>query len=99
MNLFGESVFKKESRYMLSKAQPFGIPLDNRSLFTKVDWSMWVATFDENSFQDITSWVYKFVDETPDRVPFTDWYWTNTGHQKGFQARPVVGGIFLKMIF
>ena len=43
--------------------------------------------------------VYEFVNHTPQRVPLTDWYWTNDArHARHFQARPVIGGVFIKML-
>ncbi|MGB8479727.1 MAG: DUF1793 domain-containing protein [Acidobacteriaceae bacterium] len=42
--------------------------------------------------------IYKFLNETPDRVPMTDWCDTITGKQVGFQARSVVGGVYIKML-
>ena len=49
-------------------------------------------------FQTLTAPAYKWMNETPSRVPLTDWYFTTDGQKRGFQARSVVGGLFIKML-
>jgi hypothetical protein len=49
-------------------------------------------------FQKIIDGIYDYANETPDRHPFVDWYWTQTGRERGFRARPVIGGVFMKML-
>jgi hypothetical protein len=53
---------------------------------------------DEKVFHELVRPVYKFLDETPDRVPMTDWYWTTTGEMRGFIARSVVGGVYMELL-
>jgi len=43
--------------------------------------------------------VFDFLNTTPHRVPMTDWYWTHDATKTGFQARPVVGGVFLRLLY
>ena len=77
----------------------YGFPLDNRSGFTKVDWSFWSGSLGtDEQFLQVIDATYKFLNETTSRVPFTDWYRTDNAQMQGFQARPVVGGLWSKVL-
>jgi len=99
--LFPADVLKKEVEFYKKVQLKYGLPLDNRQKYTKLDWNIWTATLapTPEDFQAIIAPVYKFVCESPTRVPLTDWYWTHDARQVGFQARPVVGGVFIKMLY
>jgi len=100
MDIFPASVAEKEIPFYLTKQNMYGLPLDNRETYTKADWIMWTATMadDKETFGKFIAPVHKFMNETVDRVPMTDWYWTDKPNQRGFQARSVVGGYFIKML-
>lgn len=100
LHLFPPSVAARESAFYQSKMNPYGLPLDNRATYTKLDWELWTATLSTNNadFRRIAESIYRFVNDTPDRVPLTDWYDTITAHQVHFQARSVVGGVYMKML-
>lgn len=99
-NIFPAELAKKEVAYYGTRENAFGLPLDNRATYTKLDWLIWTATLADNQrdFQAIAHYGYKFANESPTRVPLSDWYFTTDGKQRGFQARSVVGGIFIKML-
>ena len=101
LNLFPASVARKEMDFYKTKLLEFGLPLDNRKEYTKLDWTLWTATLtqDRADFDALVAPVWRFLNESPSRVPMTDWYWTQNGRQRGFQARSVVGGVFLQMLY
>lgn len=100
LNLFDPAIARQEMAYYLKHQNKYGLPLDNRADYTKLDWIVWTATMAEQpqDFAALIDPVYLFLNETPDRVPMTDWYMTSTAKQRGFQARSVVGGVFIKML-
>jgi hypothetical protein len=100
LNLFPPEVARREISFYKTKQNAYGLPLDNRETYTKLDWIVWTATLAESTedFRAFLSPVYRFVNETPDRVPLTDWYGTVDAKQRGFQARSVVGGVYVKML-
>ena len=100
MQIFPGEVANKEIAYYLTKQNKYGLPLDNRENYTKTDWIMWTATLaaDKDTFEKFIEPVYMFMNETTDRVPMSDWVFTDTPNQRGFQARSVVGGYFIKML-
>jgi len=99
-NLFPKTVRETEMAYYATKINRYGLPLDSRADYTKLDWSLWTATLASNpeQFNALVDPIYLWIHETPSRVPLTDWYDTKTGKQVGFQARSVVGGIFIKAL-
>jgi hypothetical protein len=101
LDLFPDTVRRKEMDHYRRVQNRYGLPLDNRSTYTKLDWILWSATLTQSrdDFLALVQPVYRFLNETPDRVPMTDWYWTLDARRVGFQARPVVGGVFLQMLY
>jgi hypothetical protein len=98
--LFNQEIIRREVAWYQKKQERYGTPLDNRAAYTKADWLVWAGTLAETreDFQRIVEPLWVFLNETPDRVPFTDWYDTKTARQIGFQHRTVVGGLFIKLL-
>jgi hypothetical protein len=99
-NIFPKTVKEKEIRFYLKSMNRYGLPLDNRESYTKLDWILWSASMADSNqqFKELIRPVYNFLNETPDRVPMTDWYWTKSGELRGFIARSVVGGVYMELL-
>lgn len=100
LGIFSSAIAEKEIPFYLTKQNEYGLPLDSRETYTKTDWIIWTATLakDKETFQKFISPIYKYVGATPDRIPMSDWVYTIEPRQRGFQARSVVGGYFIKML-
>ena len=100
LNLFPSDVARREIAFYKMKQNRYGLPLDSRSEYTKLDWIVWAATMAEDpaDFRVLIDPLYDWANETPTRVPLTDWYWTTDGKQVGFQARSVVGGLYIPVL-
>jgi len=100
LNVFPASVAQKETAYYKKMMQKYGVPLDSRTHLTKTDWSFWSATLADNQpdFETFISPVYDYLNGTSSRDPLADSYTTDNLNSSGMHARPVVGGLFIKML-
>ncbi|MCX8065414.1 MAG: DUF4965 domain-containing protein [Candidatus Hydrogenedentes bacterium] len=101
LNLFSPEIARLELAHYKKVQNTYGLPLDCRKDYTKVDWLIWCATLTQSreDFDALYQPFYRFLNETPDKIPLTDWYDTKTAKCIGFRARPVIGGIFLPYLY
>lgn len=98
--LFGEEVYEKELAWYEKKTGVYGVPLDSRASYTKSDWILWCAamTQDRERQRRLIQPVADYLENSPTRVPFSDWYDSETGKYCHFIARSVQGGIFMPLL-
>jgi hypothetical protein len=99
-NLFSPALARQEVAFYLRQQNQYGLPLDSRRSYTKLDWIIWSASLAENpaDFRAFIAPLHTWVNESPDRVPLPDWIETTDGHAYHFRARSVVGGLFFSLL-
>ena len=100
LDLFPETERRRELAFYRTKAELFGAPLDNRGTLTKPEWMLWAACLadDRELLEDWIGRILRYANETPNRVPLSDLYFTDNGRKMGFQARSVVGGLAVALL-
>lgn len=100
LGLFPAELMEKEIKKYLAEANEFGIPLDERADYTKADWIMWISIFakNEEEMEQIIGPVCHYLENTPNRVPFSDWYDTKSAQVMNFKNRTVVGAMFMPLL-
>ena len=97
--LFSDAVYKQEMLYYAGQLKTYGLPLDNRSVYTKSDWISWTACLGTQAqFTTHMDRLYKYANETTSRVPLSDWFYTDSGNYVAFIGRSVVGGHWMKVL-
>lgn len=96
-------IAKIETDYYIARANEYGTPMDPRHTYVKADWLSWVAAMapEEAGWRALFEPIFQYLNTTASREPFTDLYDTATAKQTfatSFIARPVVGGLFAKML-
>lgn len=100
LNIFPYEVIDREVKFYLNHQVKYGLPLDSRDMQTKSDWIIWTASLaaDTETFLQFAERQYNYVNETPTRIPLSDYYTANDGKSVNFSARPVMGGLWMKIL-
>lgn len=100
LNIFSEDIIRTELDYYPTVVGEYGLPLDNRSTYTKSDWIIWTASLssDKAEFETYIEPLWHFYNTTQERVPMSDWFYTDIPNYCSFIARSVVGGYFIQLL-
>ena len=98
--LFSDKVKQQEIQLYFTKMNRYGVPLDCRSDYTKIDWLMWSTCIwqDDAYFRAVCQCIDRMINETLDRVPMSDWYYSSTADYHALRNRAVVGGLYLPLL-
>jgi Domain of unknown function (DUF1793). len=101
INIFPNNPMERELKYYLTVQNRYGLPLDCRRDYTKSDWIMWTAAMADSpeQFGKFVAPLWDYINETPSRVPISDWSDTKTARMVGFKARSVIGGYWMRVLY
>lgn len=96
-HLFSDEVYEKELAWYENHINTYGTPLDSRKSYTKSDWICWCAAMsdDRDQAQRLMAPIAAYLENSPTRIPFGDWYDSITGKYEHFIGRSVQGGIYM----
>ena len=97
---WSEEFYAREMEQYRKNCERYGVPLDSRESYTKSDWMLWAAAMDPEgkAVEEFSEHILAFLEESGDRVPFSDWYMTRDGRHCNFQNRTVQGGLFMPLL-
>ncbi|MHB1511033.1 MAG: glutaminase domain-containing protein [Acidimicrobiales bacterium] len=104
-NLMPETITAIEAAWYEKKMERYGLALESPvPHWARAAWEGWTAAWlsDYPIGRMLIDALAAYANETNNRVPFGDTYWTTTGAQVTVwpvfdQARPVVGGVFAQL--
>lgn len=87
-----------QSTFYPTVLDEYGVPLDTRHTYTKLDWEIFCASVASDSTKALfIDAIANWINVTPTDMPLTDLYDAISGDYPAgifFAARPVVGGNF-----
>ena len=98
--LFDKTIIDREIKWYRCKLNRYGLPLDSRKSYSKTDWILWCAAMADTA-EDLSALIHPiflFLQESKSRVPFSDWYDTQSGDHIQFRNRTVQGGLFMPLL-
>ncbi|KAG6011363.1 hypothetical protein E4U54_008121 [Claviceps lovelessii] len=102
LDFIPQAIYDMQSDFYLKSQKKYGVILDTRNVWTKIDWELFAAAVAKPETKRMfISKIARWINETPTWRALTDLYDVNTGGYPGglqFTARPVMGGLFSLLV-
>lgn len=98
LDFIPQEIYDMQSDFYFKTQKKYGVILDTRNVWTKVDWELFAAAVAKpDTKRMFISKIAQWINDTPTWRALTDLYDVNTGGYPSslqFTARPVMGGLF-----